>query len=192
MTASRLADIPGCPYATLQDLSRAHSEGRAFLAVDQSFSMRWIDLPGANPSYAETIFHFTLSWAMGWVGLLMAALAWGSLGPKALLLMLVSLVAGIYCRPWRGYLSWLVALGLLIFSSGLPSWAGGTWLLTAFLVSGWISWCADRLTERLLRNEALLVWALQPRGPDPILQSPVAFIKPGRKAATARWSVFGR
>ena len=177
MAVSRLADIPGCPDVTLEDLRRAHSEGLAFLAVDRSFSMGWIDLRGANPSRAETIFHFTLSWAMSWAGLLMAALAWRSLGPKALLLVLVSLVAGFCCRPWRGYLTWLVALALLIFSKGLPSWAGGTWLLTAFLISGWIEWCGDRLQERLLQDEVLLALALQPGG---LHERPVAVIKSGK------------
>lgn len=181
MTASRLAEIPGCAYATLEDLQRACAEGRAFLAVDQSFSVRWIELPGATPSRFETIFHITLSWAMAWIGLLMAAFASRSVGLMASLLVVVSLIAGLYCRPWRGYLSWLIALALLIFGKGLLSWAGGTWLLTAFLASGWISWCADRLTERLLRNEALLVWALQPQGPNSILQGPVAVIKPGQQ-----------
>lgn len=190
MIASRLSELPGCAYSTLADLQQACADGQAFLAVDQSFSARWIDLPGVGRSRFETLFHFTLSWAMVWAGLLMSVFAWGSAGPKAMLLVLVSLIAGLYCRPWRGYLSWLVALAVLIFAKGLASLAGGTWLLTAFLVCGWISWCADRLTERLLRDEALLVWALQPRGPDSILQGPVAFIKPGRKAAATRW--FGR
>jgi hypothetical protein len=108
-------------------------------------------LPGANPTRAETMFHF----------------AWPSLGLDALLLVPVSLVAGVYCRPWRGHLTWLVALGLLVFARRFLSWAGGTWLLTAFLVSGWISWCADRLTERLLQNEGLLTWALQPQRTEP-------------------------
>jgi len=186
VTASRLADIPGCAYATLEDLRQACSEGRAFLSVDQSFSIKWIHLPGVHPSRAETVFHFTLSWTMGWVGLLMAALAWRFVGPKALVVLPVSLMAGLYCRPWRGHLTWLVALAVLIFGHGLLRWAGGTWLLTAFLVSSWVSWCADRLSERLLHNEALLTWALQPRGPDPILQRPVAAIRPGSKRAAAR------
>jgi hypothetical protein len=118
---------------------------------------------------------------MWWVGVAMAAFAWRSIGPKALLLMPVSLLAGLYCRPWRGAMTWLVALVLLVFSRGYLSWVGGTWLLTAFLVSGWIRWCADRLTERLLDNEPLLAWALQPRGPNLIQQGPVAFIKPGSR-----------
>jgi hypothetical protein len=175
---SRLVDLSG--YTTVQELSRAHSEGRAFLAVDQSFSMQWTQLPEANPSRSEVIFHYTLSWAMVWVGLFMATLAWHSLGAKALLLTLVSLLAGFWCRPWRWLLTWPVALLAFIFSDGLFSWIGGTWLLTAFLVSGWITWCANRLTERLLQNEALLVWALQPRGPNQLHEGPVAFIRAGK------------
>jgi hypothetical protein len=183
MSASRLSEIPGSPYRSLQELCEAISQRRAALSVDQSFSIQWIDLPGANPSRIETVFHFTMSWAMVWVGVAMAGLAWTSLGPKAILLVAVSLAAGMYCRPWRGQLTWFLALAFLIFSKGLLSWTGGAWLLTAFFVSGWISWCGDRLAERLLQNEPLLVWALQPRGTNPILERPVAVIKPGKNVS---------
>jgi len=181
MTEPRLADVAGCPFTSLDDLRRAHVEGRVFLSVDRSFSIDWIDLRGSHPSRAETVFHFSMSLSMYWVGFLMAALAWRSVGASALLLILISLVAGLYCRPWRGHLTWIVALAALVVGRGFVSWAGGTWLLTAFLISGWISWCAARLTERLLNDETLLAWALQPRGPDLLMQGPVAVIKPGRK-----------
>jgi len=141
--------------------------------------MSWIDLPGANPSRGELIFHILLSWAMLWVGLLMTGLAWSTLGARALLLVIVSLAAGIYCRPWRGTATWVLAICLLIFSSGLPAWLGGTWLLTAFLVCGWVEWCGHQLRERLLQDEELLTWALQSRGADPIVHSPIAIIEPG-------------
>jgi hypothetical protein len=182
MIATRLADVPGCAYRSLDEFRIAYSRDAASLAVDQSFSVNWLDLPGANPTVGETLFHFALSWSMAWVGLLLAGLAWSSVGIKALGLIAVSLAAGLYCRPWRGAITWLVAILLLIFSSGFLRWAGGTWLLTAFLVSGWIRWCADRFTDRLLQSEPLLAWALQPRGEDAIHEGPVAFIKTGSSA----------
>ncbi len=172
-----LSDVPGCPFSTLEELRAAVSEERAFLSVDQSFSIAWIDLPGANPSRVETVFHFALSWAMVWVGVAMVAFAWPSIGWKALWLIPVSLLAGLYCRPWRGLFTLLIALAALAFADGLLSWIGGTWLLTGFLVSGWVVWCADRLRERLLLNESLLALALQPRGSNPITQGPIAAIR---------------
>lgn len=114
---------------------------------------------------------------MMWVGISMAVLAWGSLGAKAFLLIIVSLIAGLYCRPWRGLLTWPLALAILIFSNGLPSWIGGIWIMTAFLVSGWIEWCGDRLQGRLLQDEVLLALALQLQG---LHEHPVVVIKPGK------------
>lgn len=175
MAVSNLPDIPGCPYTNIEDIRRACASGEAVLSVDKSFCINWIDLPDANPPLIIKIFHFTLSWAMLWVGIVQSIISWHSIGVKGLLLIPVSLIAGLYCRPWRGYLSWLIALGLLIFTKGLLSWMGGTWLLTAFLVSGWYEWCADMLTIKLLKNESLLIWALQPR--ESKHQNPVAVIR---------------
>jgi len=177
LTTPRLADLPRFPYATLSELRQACADGRASLSVDRSFSMQWIDLPGVKPSRIETVLHFTWSWALSWVGLLMVAFAWGNVGPKAILLVLVSLIAGFYCRPWRGFLSWWIALAALVFANGFASWAGGTWLLTALLMCGWTEWCGNQFNARLLQNEALLVWALQPRGPDPLHEHAVAVVK---------------
>ena len=177
MPVSNLADIPGCPYSNIEDIRRAHTSKEAIISVDKSFCINWVDLPGTNPSYVIKIFHFTLSWAMLWVGIVLSIISWHTIGVKGLLLIPVSLLAGLYCRPWRGYLSWFIALGLLIFTKGLLSWFGGAWLLTAFLVSGWYEWCADRLTEKILKNESLLIWSLQPRESDHGVQNPIAVIK---------------
>lgn len=157
---TRLADLEDCQFATLDEVRRAVRERRAFLAVDRSFSLRWAELRGTNPRKAELVFGLIMSWSFVWAAALMIAFAWPSLGLSALLLALVSMVAFAVCRPWRAYWTWLLALALLIFGQGLPSWSGGMWLLSATLVCGYYEWCSDRFTERLLANEELLAQAL--------------------------------
>lgn len=163
---SKVTEVPGFPYSSFEELVAAVKRNEVFLSVDRSFALQFMRYRTQNHGTAAYYFTGFLASAMFWVGAVAAVFAWSALGPFALLLILVSLVASSVSRPWMGHTPALVALGGACYgwsqSSPWLLWIGGTWFVTYVAMNYVYDYATNLFTQDLLTEEDLLARALVP------------------------------
>jgi hypothetical protein len=161
-----VTDVPGFPYPGFDEFVAAVRQRRAFLAVDQAFAVQWMQWAVSRGGAPVALFHGFLAWAMVWVGVVAAVIAWGQMGLWALVLIPVSLIAASMSRPWRGStpvaLAFAVAVAGLVMNVPWLQWAGTTWVATYLVYRVMYADATRRFTEDLLHNEKQLAAALTP------------------------------
>jgi hypothetical protein len=164
--ATNVTEVPGFPYPGFAEFVAAVRRREAFLAVDQAFAIQWVQLSASRGGAPIALLHGFLGWAMVWVGAVIAVLAWGDLGPWALGLILVSLIAASLSRPWRGRTPVALAFAAAFIgaTAHIPwlQWIGTTWVATYLVYRLMYADATRRFTEDLLHSEKHLAAALTP------------------------------